>query len=137
MEQYTSYLTYDDYKELGGTLPQDAFARYERKAQRWLDHITYDRIKYMKVIPNEVRELLVEFISRMVAYEGQKKDGDTIKAYSNGVESFTYELKTEKQTQAEFRDLALTWLPDYLTNRLVKFDVREYLQSIGNYTEQT
>jgi len=126
--EYTSYLTYEDYKELGGELSQDAFLKYERKAQRWLDHFTYDRIKLLDVIPNEVREVLCEFIVTMQNFDTQKNEGDTITQYSNGVESFTYVRKTEDEMKKELRNLAQSWLPDYLTNRLVNFDVREYLQ---------
>lgn len=128
MLEYTSYLTYEDYKELGGELSQDAFLKYERKAQRWLDHFTYDRIKLLDVIPNEVREVLCEFIVTMQNFDTQKNEGDTITQYSNGVESFTYVRKTEDEMKKELRNLAQSWLPDYLTNRLVNFDVREYLQ---------
>lgn len=132
MLEYTSYLTYDDYKELGGTLPEKQFRLTERKAQRWLDYFTFDRCKQLDVIPNEVREVLVEFINRLTAYEDQKEAGETVVQYSNSVEQMTFKVKSEEETKKELSDIALEWLPDYLTNRLVNFDVRAYLQRNDN-----
>ena len=136
MLEYTSYLTYDDYKELGGTLPEKEFNQYERKAQRWLDYFTFDRCKQLDVIPNEVREVLAEFISRLLAFDQQKEAGETIKEYSNSVEQITFTVKTEKDVKSELNAIANQWLPDYLTNRLVNFDVRAYLQRDNNHTQQ-
>jgi hypothetical protein len=132
MLEYESYLTYDDYKELGGTLPEKEFRLTERKAQRWLDYFTFDRCKQLEVIPNEVREVLKEFIDRLTAFEAQKEAGETITQYSNSVEQLTFKVKTEEDTKKELSSIALEWLPDYLTNRLVNFDVRAYLQRNGN-----
>ena len=132
MLEYTSYLTYDDYKELGGNLPEKQFRLTERKAQRWLDYFTFDRCKQLDVIPNEVREVLVEFINRLTAYEDQKEAGETVVQYSNSVEQMTFKVKSEEETKKELSDIALEWLPDYLTNRLVNFDVRAYLQRDDN-----
>ena len=95
--------TYDDYKELGGTLPEKEFSLVERKAQRWLDYFTFDRCKELKVIPNEVREVLVEFINRLTAYEDQKEAGETITQYSNGVEQLSFQVKTETETKPKKR----------------------------------
>jgi hypothetical protein len=135
MLDYKSYLTYQDYKELGGTLDESTFSLYERQAQRYLDSFTFNRCQQLDVIPNEVREVLVEFIKQMNSMDNQKKEGDTVTQYSNGVESFTYSLKTETEVKKELQEIALSWLPDYLTTRWVYFDVREYLQSKSNDTE--
>jgi glutamate synthase domain-containing protein 3 len=132
MLEYTSYLTYDDYKELGGTLSEHDFRFAERKAQRWLDYFTFDRCKELDVIPNEVREVLTEFIQRTVAYETQKEAGETITQYSNSVEQITFDIKSEDELKSDLQKIALEWLPDYLTNRLVNFDVRAYLQRKDN-----
>lgn len=129
MESYTSYLTYEDYKELGGDLPLDAFTKLERKAQRWLDTFTFNRIQKLPRIPNEVREVLTEFISRMNTLSNQRENGDLVTQYSNGVEQLTYKVLTEDEIKGELYKLAIDWLPNYLTYRGVKFDVEEYLQS--------
>lgn len=132
MNGYTSYLTYEDYKELGGTLELDAFNKLERKAQRWLDSFTFDRIKHLTVIPDEVKEVLTEFIGRLDTISNQRENGDLVTHYSNGVEDLTYKVLTEEETKQELYSIAVDWLPTYLTFRGVNFDVDEYLQSNNN-----
>lgn len=135
MLDYQSYLTYEDYKELGGTLPLDAFSRLERKAQRWLDYFTFDRIKTLTKIPNEVRELLVEYIGRLDTVSNQRENGDLVTQYSNGVEQLTYKVVTEEELKGDLYKMAIEWLPDYLVYRGVNFDVSKYLQSNSNNTQ--
>lgn len=128
-ELFNSYLSYQDYKELGGDLPEDVFTKLERKAQRYLDSFTFDRIKKLTVIPDEVREVLTEYISRINTYNGQRQlNGDLVTQYSNGVEQFSYKTQDESGFKTELSQLAIDWLPTYLTNRLVTFDVDRYLQ---------
>jgi len=136
MELFESYLPYSDYKELGGELPEDAFAKLERKAQRYLDSFTFDRIKKLTVIPDEVKEVLTEYISRLDDYNKQAANGDVLTQYSNGVEQFSYQRKTENTFKKELSQIAVDWLPSYLTNRLVNFDVDRYLQRDDNNTQQ-
>lgn len=137
MDNYESYLTYEDYKELGGPLALDAFRKLERKAQRWLDAFTFNRIKQLDHIPDEVREVLVEFITKLDTVSNQRENGDLVTQYSNGVESLTYKVLTEAETKAELYQYAIDWLPHWLTYRGVKFDVQEYIQSDYNNTKQT
>lgn len=135
MDSYVSYLTYEDYKELGGELSLDAFTKLERKAQRWLDEFTFNRIPQLPKIPDEVREVLTEFISRLDTIANQRENGDLVTQYSNGVEQLTYKVVTEEETKGELNRLAIDWLPDYLTYRGVKFNVQEYLQSNNNNSQ--
>jgi hypothetical protein len=126
-EMFISYISYEDYKELGGTLSEDAFTILERKAQRTLDTITFDRIKHLTVIPDVVREVLVEFIERM----GQRDtsgDSGQVSQYSNGVETITYKSQSDSAFTKDLYKIAVDWLPTYLTNKMVDFDVDKYLQ---------
>lgn len=132
MDNFNSYLTYEDYKELGGDLSLDAFSKLERKAQRWLDSFTFNRIKELDHIPDEVKEVLVEFIKKLDTVSNQRENGDLVTQYSNGVEQLTYKVLTEEETKKELYQLAVDWLPNYLTYRGVNFDVQEYLQSANN-----
>ena len=129
---YNSYITYDEYVELGGNLSEDDFPLFERKAQRYLDHITFDRIKSLTIIPDEVKEVLVEFIDHYSSFNAQNMDGQVISKYSNDVETITYRRETENEVNRVLYKLARTWLPEYLLNRSVNFDVEKYLQSTSN-----
>lgn len=132
---FHSYITYEEYQELGGKVSADAFTVLVRKSQRLLDYITFDRIKYLTTIPDEVKEVLTEFIDRTQTFNAQTENGDTVSSYSNGVETLTYRLLTEDEQRNELCSLAYQWLPDYLLARSVNFNVTEYLQSENNGTE--
>lgn len=134
MNNYVSYLTYEDYKELGGELSLDAFTKLERKAQRWLDTFTFNRIPHLTTIPDEVREVLTEFINRLDTMDNQRENGDLVTQYSNGVEQLSYKVLTEDEVKSDLYKLAIDWLPNYLTFRGVNFDVEEYLQSNNHHS---
>nr|DAF24459.1 MAG TPA: Head Tail Connector Protein [Caudoviricetes sp.] len=130
--EFNSYITYDEYVEYGGKLPEDTFTQLERKAQRWLDFFTFNRIPQLTTIPDVVKECLVEFITRLNILDTQRQSGDVISSYSNGVETIQYQLKTDAEIKQELYGIAMDWLPDYLVCRSVNFDVSKYLQSDSN-----
>jgi hypothetical protein len=128
---FEPYITYDEYVELGGKAPLDAFSIYERKSQRLLDYITFNRIPKLTKIPDEVKEVITEFIDRYFNFDTNVKNSDSnnLSQYSNGVETFTYRRQTESSLNSDLYNLAISWLPDYLTCRSVNFDIEQYLQS--------
>lgn len=129
---FESYLTYEEYVSLGGTVSEDAFPIYERKAQRKLDYITFDRIKYLTHIPDEVKEVLTEFINKQALYDELTGGSSAASKYSNGVETIDMSESSRKDLEKEFIGIARQWLPDYLLARSVSFDVESYLQSESN-----
>lgn len=129
---FNSYITYNEYVELGGTLSQDVFNRFIRSAQRILDVNTYERIPLLDEVPDVVKEVLVEYIGKINDFESQKTEGAVISQYSNGVESMTFKRTTENDLLKSLASLATNMLPTYLITGSVNFDVREYLQSKGN-----
>lgn len=124
---FLSYLTYNNYIALGGTASQEAFPVLERKAQRYLDSFTFNRIKKLKIIPDEVLEVLTEYVNRLESLEKETENGDLITRYSNGVETIDYSRKTEDSTRRSLYKIAIAWLPEYLTNRRANFDAEQYL----------
>ena len=132
---FEPYITYDEYVELGGKAPLDAFSIYERKSQRLLDYITFNRIPKLTKIPDEVKEVLVEFIDKYSDFNTEVSMGNAespLTQYSNGVETFTYKDRTEDDLKKELYKSACSWLPTYLTFRGVSFDIGQYLQQNGN-----
>ena len=126
------YITYSEYVELGGTLSQDVFNKLIRRAQRFLDAYTYERIPLLDEVPDVVKEVLVEFIDKLNDFENQKAEGAVISQYSNGVESMTFKRTTEDDLKKSLSSLATSILPNYLVTGSVNFDVRKYLQSENN-----
>lgn len=132
---FTSYISYLEYEQLGGKVPEESFNVLERKAQRLLDYITFDRIPECSEIPDEVKEVLTELVNREYSFDQQVEAGDTIESYANSVEKLTYRVKSEDEHNDEMVKYAMKVLPDYLTARSVKFDVKKYLQSENNDPE--
>jgi hypothetical protein len=135
---FQSYITYDEYKDLEGTVGEEAFPSLEIKAQMWLDYFTFNRLKIFQEegieIPYEAKVVLTDFIDRLFILNNQRQGGDVITSYSNGVEKITYKLNTEAETTQAFYSVAMKFLPDYLIARSVSFDIRKYLQSNSNNT---
>jgi hypothetical protein len=134
---FKPYLTYEEYVDYGGTLSEESFDVIERRAQRWLDSMTYNRIQQLTTIPDIVKEVLVEFIAKMGVLESERQSGDIITRYSNSVETIEYRRKTDAEVRRDLYRIALNWLPDYLVCRSVKFDAGRYLQSDDNDTQPT
>ena len=128
--EFESYITYEEYVELSGKVSEDVFSKILRKAQRTLDAITFNRVRYLTKVPYSVKETLVEFIDKMYSIESGSGDASTVaSSYSNGIESIDFKDDADAQLKKELVRVAVEWLPDYLVARSVNFDVEQYLQS--------
>lgn len=132
---FTPYITYEEYKELGGTLSEDVFLLTERKAQRYLDYITFDRIPKLPEIPEVVKEALVEYMNILNTIDSNQGNLVGLTQYSNKMETFTFNTQGDTQLNSKLVNVAKFYLPLYLTARSVNFDVEEYLQQTDNNTE--
>jgi hypothetical protein len=130
---FNCYITFDEYIALGGRqVPEDEFARWERKARRQLDYYTFNRVQSLTRIPAEVKEVLVEYIDKMYSKDVSGGSYSSASTYSNGVESFTFSENASSQFSNELCKVAIDWLPTWLTARSVNFNVENYLQSESN-----
>lgn len=59
------YITYDEYKEIGGVLDSAAFSRYSVRAFARITKETHNRIVNMHNIPFEVKHLCRDLIEYM------------------------------------------------------------------------
>ena len=59
------YITYDEYKEMGGVLDSAAFIRYSTRAFARIRQDTHSRIDAMDKVPNEVKHLCRDLIEYM------------------------------------------------------------------------
>lgn len=129
---FISYINYDEYVALGGTVSSTDFPKFEREAQRWIDYFTFKRIGYLTTIPDEVKEVLTAYVDKLFAEFSQTDGGVAIKSYSNKTETITYNDNAAATMKQEFCTLATNWLPNYLVARSVNFDAEEYIQSVNN-----
>ena len=64
------YLTYDEYKVMGGTLDETSFTNFEFQAEAQINRATFNRLKGDKIFPEEVKRLmkyLVDLLERRYA----------------------------------------------------------------------
>ena len=83
------YLSYEKYKELGGTLNGTTFLQHEIEVEAKLDYLTNGRIRKLDTVPEAVINLC--FKLNISFWEQTEIDGvKNITSYSNGIESFSY-----------------------------------------------
>ena len=102
------YLTYEEYTQFGGEVAETDFPNLERKAERKLDSFTQDRVKTATIVIDEVKELLTEFVNMLNL---ANKSGNQVSSYSNGVESFGYEIESSDNLNQKMFSLAVEYLP--------------------------
>lgn len=113
MTEYNAYLTYEEYKELGGIVSESAFAMLERKSHRLIDAWTQERIKHMDSVPEEVKETMTYMINRLGTAE--EEGGERLTSFSNGKVSMSFD--TSKTIEQEMCDNVMMTLPKYLIYR--------------------
>lgn len=95
------YLTYDEYKRMGGELEETEFTTKEQEAEMEINFQTDRRLVTDTAIPQEVKNLvfdLVDLINRKAVYE-TSGTGTMLSSSNDGVTA-TY----AKQTAQEFLD---------------------------------
>ena len=60
---HAHYLTYDEYKEMGGAVPQTEFIQLEFKARKRIEYLTDSRVKDMANIPEAVKMCMMSLIT--------------------------------------------------------------------------
>lgn len=91
------YLTYDEYTNMGGTLEEVPFAKFEFQAEAEINYSTFGRLKGDTIIPKEVKMLtyyLVDLMEKKSAAfslgKGTSVDGVYITSQSNDGVSTSY-----------------------------------------------
>lgn len=88
MEFSRQYLTYNEYKALGGTIDQTPFNLLEFEARRKIDERTQGRLRKTDEIPQEVKMCVLALINSLDNYSnsinGNNKNiaSETIDGYS-------------------------------------------------------
>jgi len=84
MELKGQYLTFQEYKGLGGTLDLAPFNILEFEARRRIDVITQNRLVGLKDIPSEVKMCMYKVIDAIKDYNdiGRGKTSESVGSYS-------------------------------------------------------
>ena len=121
MEFSGQYLTYNEYKALGGSLDITPFNLLEYEARRIIDNRTLQRLKRIEEIPEEVKICVFSLINLLNSYTTENQTSKNISSESVGSYSVSYITGTQiqeaiKSKSAELNDVVLTYLTGVIVN---------------------
>ena len=111
MEFNNQYLTYEDYKSLGGTLGEMPFNILELKARQVINERTQNRLKNIEEIPQEVKICVYDLINTMNKYNlSNNSTSSNISSENTDGYSVTYKSGTEltEEQKKEYDDVMET-----------------------------
>ena len=106
------YLTYTEYKEIGGTLEQAAFIRNIDRACGVIDNATHNRIECMAKVPQNVKPLCRDLLEYLVRNNDVKIVTSKSQSAGGVSESESYATKTADDIYGDIQNM----LYDYLGN---------------------
>ena len=110
------YLTFEEYKNLGGKCSEDVFPSLQFDTESKMDYITSDRlsrmIDEMESVPEAVQMLEVKLIDIEDEHRTESNQKTGISSYSNGIESFSYD--TSKDSEEFIAEKFSTLMKQYL-----------------------
>ena len=96
MEFKNQYLSYEEYKSLGGTLGEMPFNILELKARQIINERTQNRLKDVEKIPQEVKICVYDLINTMNKYNlSNNSTSSNISSENTDGYSVTYKSGTE------------------------------------------
>ena len=78
------YLTYEEYKQYGGTLDEPTFNQLSFKCQKMIDAMTAERVKKMKEFPEAVKRCMFELMNQEEIFSKNMTDLVGGSSSSNG-----------------------------------------------------
>lgn len=117
------YLTYNEYKSLGGNLDETPFNLLEFEAQRKIDEKTQWRLKNVENIPQEVKMCVLSLINNLQTYISESNNISNKNIASESVGSYSVSYATGSQIQEiikskniELNDIIMTYLTGVIVN---------------------
>ena len=106
------YLTYTEYKEIGGTLEETAFIRNIDRACGIIDNATHNRIECMAEVPQRAKALCRDLVEYLVENNGVKIVTSKSQSAGGVSESENYATKTSDDVYGDIQNI----IYDYLGN---------------------
>lgn len=115
MEFIKQYLTYEEYRSLGGTLGETPFKILELEARKNIDKYTFGRLQKLESQIDEVKVCeykLIGLIDTYASYENQNKNvsSETTDGYSISYGQVTENVSKAKQN--EIKGIIKTYLAE-------------------------
>lgn len=106
MKFENQYLTYNEYKELGGNLSEMPFNLLEYRAEKEVDELTFGRFKKILDYPQELKLCINNLITNIDKYnESETKSSETVGNYS-----VSYDKPVTKEKKEELKSIIKTYL---------------------------
>ena len=109
MELKPNYLTYEEYKENGGTILENIFNSLEYKSELIVDRYTFNRFRKIETYPDELKMCIFDLINTI------DNNGNTM--FENGIASET--VGNYSVTKASASDISIGYeniIKTYLSN---------------------
>lgn len=115
------YLTYTEYKALGGSLDMTPFNLLEFEARRKIDERTLNRIKGIEEIPQEIKMCMFALINSLGSYSSESSNNKNIASESVGSYSVSYVTggtiqEIVQSKNVELNDIITTYLMGVVVN---------------------
>ena len=106
-----TYLTYEEYSNMGGVLDITAFNRFSDRAFGIVDNATHNRIEPMHGVPKKAKALCRDLVEYLARYSTSDMVVSSRSQSAGGVsESESYVTKTDTELQADIDNM----IADYL-----------------------
>ena len=98
------YLTYDEYKELGGKLIEKSFNLLEYRAEKNIDEMTSNRFKQLskEEYPKELKLCVYEIIDILHSENNASLTSESVGNYSVAYQSSKESKKTKKNIISQY-----------------------------------
>ncbi len=105
------YLTFDEYKELGGALDEAAFIRNINRVNGIIRNATHCRIEKMQSVPDEAKALCRDLLDYFHAYPTTEKAISSKSQSAGGVsESEGYTVKSKEEQAEDINNMICDYL---------------------------
>lgn len=122
MELSGKYLTYEEYRALGGTLDLMPFELLEFECRRRIDERTQNRLRNIDKIPKEVKLCIYKLMNVMSSYD-QGLDTVSRNIANESIDGYSVSYVTGSQIQEvlktknkEIDDIIMTYLSGVIVN---------------------
>lgn len=117
------YLTFEEYKTLGGTLSQVPFEILEFEVRRKIDERTFGRLKGVEQLPPEVKMCENAMMNSILKYSSENNEKINGNIASESIDGYSVSYITGSQIQEiikskdyELEDIMMTYLTGVVVN---------------------
>ena len=112
-----TYLTFEQYTQMGGSVSASSFEEIERKARRLLDYFTQNRLKNATITDIDgLNDTMFEFIEKMAKTD--ENGGEKVTSFSNGTVSMSFD--NSSTLEQDLYHIALVNLPVSIISGVVE-----------------